>query len=199
MEVCTLSRRGNRFIPYPRHYSEAFAFSIILCPLRHQKPLRAALSARLAGRRVGFTAFRTSNKGWEGSAISPVITCQRIRTKQADNRSHAILARARYCKLPLALSSLTTFISGSLTLTIQPSLAPHPGATPEITPDPSRDMAYPVRWLHCQSARHPTVTSGALLLDYWGLNPRINSSLAGADQLLVQPSLHSQIEFPRSC
>lgn len=68
-------------------------------------------------------------------------------------------------------SSLTTFNSSSLTLTIQSSLAPHPGATPEITPDPSRGKAYPVRWLHCQSAQHPTVTSDALLLDYRGLNP----------------------------
>lgn len=30
MEVSTLSRQGNRFIPYPRYYGEAFAFSIIL-------------------------------------------------------------------------------------------------------------------------------------------------------------------------
>ena len=30
MEVCTLSRRGDRFIPYPLHYREAFAFSILL-------------------------------------------------------------------------------------------------------------------------------------------------------------------------
>ena len=49
-------------------------------------------------------------------------------------------------------SSLTTFNSGSLMLTIQPSLAPHPGVTPRIMPDPSRDMTYPIRWLHFQSA-----------------------------------------------
>ena len=30
MEVCTLSRQGNHFIPYPCHYSKAFAFSILL-------------------------------------------------------------------------------------------------------------------------------------------------------------------------
>lgn len=28
-------------------------------------------------------------QSWEGSVISPVITCQRVRTKQANNRSHA--------------------------------------------------------------------------------------------------------------
>ena len=30
MEVSTLSRQGNLFIPYPLHYRRAFAFSIIL-------------------------------------------------------------------------------------------------------------------------------------------------------------------------
>lgn len=67
--------------------------------------------------------------------------------------------------------SFTTFINGSLALTIQLSLAPHPSAILRLTPDPSRDMAYPVRWLHCQSAQHPTVASDAPLLDYRGLNP----------------------------
>jgi len=62
MEVCTLSRRGDRFIPYPHHYSEAFASSIILYPLQHQIILRFSLSARLAGRCVGFTTFHTSNR-----------------------------------------------------------------------------------------------------------------------------------------
>ena len=75
-------------------------------------------------------------------------------------------------------SSLTTFNSGSLTLTIQSSLAPHPGATPRIMPDPSRDMTYPIRWLLCQSAQHPTVTSDAPLLDYRGLNPGSCHSLS---------------------
>lgn len=40
MEVSTLSRWGNRFIPYPRHYNEAFAFSILLYPLRLRLILR---------------------------------------------------------------------------------------------------------------------------------------------------------------
>lgn len=30
MEVSTLSRQGDHFIPYPTHYRLAFAFSIIL-------------------------------------------------------------------------------------------------------------------------------------------------------------------------
>ena len=84
----------------------------------------------------------------------------------------------------------TTFINGSLTLTNQLSLAPHPGATPELTRDPSRDHTYPARWLHCQSAQHPTVAGDAPLLDYRGLNPWIGHPARNADQLLVQPSLH---------
>jgi len=89
MEVCTLSRRGDHLIPYPPHYRMAFASSIILYPLQHQLTLRSALSAKLARRRNGLTTFRISNKSWEGSAISPVILRQRVRTKQANIRSHA--------------------------------------------------------------------------------------------------------------
>jgi hypothetical protein len=33
VEVSTLSRQGNHFIPYLNHYSTAFAFSTILYPL----------------------------------------------------------------------------------------------------------------------------------------------------------------------
>lgn len=44
MEVSTLSRRGDRFIPYPRHYSEAFAFSILLYLHRHNDPRGASCS-----------------------------------------------------------------------------------------------------------------------------------------------------------
>jgi hypothetical protein len=44
VEVCTLSGRGNRFIPYPHHYSRAFAFSTILYPLEHESLLQETLS-----------------------------------------------------------------------------------------------------------------------------------------------------------
>ena len=51
-------------------------------------------------------------------------------------------------------------------------------------------MAYPVRWLHCQSAQHLTVTSDAPLLDYKGLNPwSCQFPMTGAaEQLLVRLS-----------
>jgi len=105
MEVSTLSRQGNRFIPYLHHYSTAFAFSTILYPLQYRMALRPSLSVKLTGHHIGLTTFRTSNKSWEGSAFSPVIVCQRICTKQTNNRSRAILARARCCKLRLALQA----------------------------------------------------------------------------------------------
>ena len=54
--------RVGEFIPYPPHYREAFAFSIILYPLQQQITLRSSLSARQARRRIGLTVFRTSNR-----------------------------------------------------------------------------------------------------------------------------------------
>jgi hypothetical protein len=152
VEVCTLSRRGNHFIPYLHHYSTAFAFSTFLYPLWYRMTLRSPLSTELARHHIGLTTFHTSNKSWEGSAYPPVIVSQRICTKQTNNRSHAILARARYYKLPLALNASRLLTAVHITLTIQLSLVPHPGATPEITPNPSRGLIYPIRWLHCQSA-----------------------------------------------
>lgn len=44
-EVCTLSRRGDHFIPYAAHYRLPFAFSDILCPLWYRQTLRPALSS----------------------------------------------------------------------------------------------------------------------------------------------------------
>jgi len=38
-EVCPLSRRGR--YPYPRHYSAALAFSSILYPHSHHRPLQS--------------------------------------------------------------------------------------------------------------------------------------------------------------
>jgi hypothetical protein len=90
VEVCPLSRRGDLFIPYPVHYRPAFACSTILCPLWHRTTLRSSLSAVPARRHIGFALFRTKSASREGSAFSPVIVHQRIRTKQADNRSRAI-------------------------------------------------------------------------------------------------------------
>ena len=161
-------------------------------------PLPTTTSDDLAGvlvRHTGQTsswAYRVPHKqqSWEGPVISPVIIKSACPHQANGQPITCPFGRARYCKLRLARSSFTTFINGSLSLTDQLSLAPHSGATPEITPDPSRDMAYPARWLHCQSAQYPTVTSDAPLLGYRGLNPWISHPWRDADQLLVQPSLH---------
>ncbi len=54
--------RVRAFLPYPLHYREAFAFSIILYPLQHQITLRLSLSAEQARRRIGLTVFRIGNR-----------------------------------------------------------------------------------------------------------------------------------------
>ncbi len=54
--------RVGEFLPYPLHYREAFALSIILYPLQHQTTLRLSLSARQARRHIGLTVFRISNR-----------------------------------------------------------------------------------------------------------------------------------------
>jgi len=73
VEVSTLSGRGNRCIPYPDHYSPAFAFSTILYPLRHRPALRPGLSRVATRRHVGLTLFRTRSRSQEGSAFLPVV------------------------------------------------------------------------------------------------------------------------------
>jgi len=61
VEVSTLSRRGDRCIPYPTDYGPAFAFSTILYPLRLPTTLRPSLSAGLARRHMGLTLFRAKS------------------------------------------------------------------------------------------------------------------------------------------
>lgn len=83
MEVCTLSRRGNRFIPYPLHYRDGIRFFHPPLPAQVKLALRTALflktrTARLSHsteaeqelmschvfkeRPYGLTTFRTSNR-----------------------------------------------------------------------------------------------------------------------------------------
>gem|GEM_PF-6209762 len=47
MEVSTLSGQGDLFIPYPRHYSKAFAFSTILYLLGYKDLSRDPASDRI--------------------------------------------------------------------------------------------------------------------------------------------------------
>ena len=64
-----------------------------------------------------------------------MIVRQRVHTKQMDNRSHAFW-QSPIQQVAFGSSSFTTFIGGSLALTIQPSLAPQSDATSDITPEP---------------------------------------------------------------
>jgi len=196
MEVCTLSRQGNRFIPYPPHYRTAFAFSIILYPLRQQITLRSPLSAILAGRRVGLTTFHTSNR------VGKVPSFRRwshvsVFAPSKRTTDHMPFGRARWNKLLLAQSSFTTFINGSLALTNQLSLAPHSDATAEITPRPLTGYGVPrkVATLSERLAPHRY---------QWRTAPRLqraeppvqSASCETAGQLLVQLSHRVKPRLP---
>ena len=93
-EVSALSSRGDRCIPYPDHYSPAFACSAILYPQQLRLILQPN-SSRLAARlRYGLTLFRATSTGQEDPTFLPMTACQRVPTKQGDNRSCTVLVRA---------------------------------------------------------------------------------------------------------
>ena len=72
-EVSALSGRGNRCIPYPNHYSPAFAFSAILYPQHTRLILQPDLSRFAARRRYGLTLFRATSTSQEDPTFLPVI------------------------------------------------------------------------------------------------------------------------------
>jgi hypothetical protein len=86
-EVSALSSRGDRCIPYPDHYSPAFACSAILYPQPMRRILQRGLSRLAARLGYGLTLFRATSTGQEDPAFLPVIMCQRVPTKQGDIRS----------------------------------------------------------------------------------------------------------------
>jgi len=71
-EVSTLSSRGDRCIPYPGHYSPAFAFSAILYPQQIRLILQPDLSRLAARPRYGLTLFRATSTGQEDPTFLPV-------------------------------------------------------------------------------------------------------------------------------
>jgi hypothetical protein len=72
-EVSALSGRGDRCIPYPGHYSPAFAFSAILYP-QHTHLILQPDWSRLAARRCyGLTLFRATSTSQEDPTFLPVI------------------------------------------------------------------------------------------------------------------------------
>ena len=98
--ICTITVQHSLFPQSFTHYSFGWPCGHLCPPNKLDTVLGLPRSAQVT-------------TSWEGSVFSPVMLCQRICTKQANNRSHAILARARYYKSRLALSCLTTFTNGS--------------------------------------------------------------------------------------
>ena len=72
-EVSALSSRGNRCIPYPDHYSPAFAFSAILYPQPMHPILQPGLSRLAARLGFGLTLFRATSTSQEDPTFLPVI------------------------------------------------------------------------------------------------------------------------------
>ena len=72
-EVSALSSRGDRCIPYPDHYSPAFACSAILYPQPLHVILQPRLSRLAARPGFGLTLFRATNTGQEDPTFLPVI------------------------------------------------------------------------------------------------------------------------------
>ena len=123
-EVSALSGRGDRCIPYPDHYSPAFAFSAILYPQQMRVSLHRRLSRLAARHRYGLTLFRAVSTGQEGLAFLPV-TVMSACLHQA-GRQPVTYRFGSSLSVDLARSCLTTFISDSQMLALWPSLAPHP-------------------------------------------------------------------------
>ena len=72
-EVSALSSRGDRCIPYPDHYSPAFAFSAILYPQQMRLILQPDLSHSAARLCFGLTLFRATSTSQEDPTFLPVI------------------------------------------------------------------------------------------------------------------------------
>jgi len=72
-EVSALSGRGDRCIPYPGHYSRAFAFSAILYPQQMRLILQPDLSCLAARLCFGLTLFRAMSKSQENPTFLPMI------------------------------------------------------------------------------------------------------------------------------
>ena len=115
-EVSALSSRGDRCIPYPDHYSPAFAFSAILYPQQTHLILQPDLSHLAARLCYGLTLFRATSTSQEDPTFLPVIVLPAC-PHQAGR--HPITYRfGQSLSVDLARSSLTAFISGSRTLVL---------------------------------------------------------------------------------
>ena len=115
-EVSALSGRGNRCIPYPDHYSPAFAFSAILYPQPMHPILQPGLSRLAVRLGYGLTLFRATSTSQGDPTFLPVIVLSAC-PHQAGR--HPITYHfGRSLSVDLARSGLTAFISGSRTLVL---------------------------------------------------------------------------------
>ncbi len=137
MEVGTAFAARHVSGGYPRHYSAAFAFSILLYPHRQRLTLRFACP--WGGQRYGLTEFRLCYTSVLGPVCPPVIpmsTCPECKAGAPITVPFWLeLTTATLGSVPI-----TTFIDNSLTLTITPSLAPRSPVADELHHPPRGRM-----------------------------------------------------------
>lgn len=101
------------------------------------------------GQRVGLTTFRMSDTVYEGSIFSPVVLMPACPDQATGQPTTSLLGQACQTLWPVQLYDDSN--NGSLTLTLQTSLAPHRRRLP-VTCSALTGIAYPRGRLHCQSA-----------------------------------------------
>ena len=202
-EVSTLSGWGDRCIPYPDHYSPAFAFSAILYPQQIRSSLHRCLSCLAARHHYGLTLFRAMSTGQEGLAFLPVTVLSAC-PHQAGGQP-VTYRFGPSLSVDLARQGLTTFISDSHVLALWPSLAPHPDFDFQIRVASLTARRAPREgWLRCRCARHGVVANPALHLGYWRLNARLhpdrdglcNNSSHGLRRLFLRPPISAVVPNP---
>jgi hypothetical protein len=93
-EVSTLAGRGDRCIPYPDHYSPAFACSAILYPQRMRVILQPNSSCLATRHRYGLTLFRARSKSQEDFAFLPVTVLSACSHQAGEHPITHLLVRA---------------------------------------------------------------------------------------------------------
>ena len=121
-----LFRSGQILNPYTTRYRSPFACSAFSYPLPQQFPSRVTchrFSILKLWRRIGLTVFRIKDTSRLGSTYSPAIRCPCSPSMEGAIRLHAFWLKPYSI---FGLLHLTTFIGGSLSLTVLFTLAPYP-------------------------------------------------------------------------
>lgn len=106
-EVSALSGWGDHCIPYPDHYSPAFAFSAILYPQRLRSILQPNLSHPETRHHCGLTLFRATSTSQEDPAFLPVIVLSACLHQAGGHPITYLLVRA---SLPRQLVDVGSFL-----------------------------------------------------------------------------------------